>query len=99
MKTADLKLLEEKTAQAVRFIACNMESSCKQALEKARNAEDCPTARFALDVMCENADIAASKGYPVCQDTGMAVVFLQVGRELKLDGDIYRAVNAGVRRG
>ena len=99
MKTADLKLLEEKTAQAVRFIACNMEPSCKQALEKARNAEDCPTARFALDVMCENADIAASKGYPVCQDTGMAVVFLQVGRELKLDGDIYRAVNAGVRRG
>ena len=67
MKTADLKLLEEKTAQAVSFIACNMESSCKQALEKARNAEDCPTARFALDVMCENADIAASKGYPVCR--------------------------------
>lgn len=49
--------------------------------------------------MCDNADIAAKNGFPVCQDTGMAVVFLYVGRELKLDGDIYTAVNDGVRRG
>lgn len=99
MKTADLNLLEQKIAEAIEYIACNMESSCRVALEKAREGEENPTARFALDVMCDNADIAAKKGFPVCQDTGMAVVFLYVGRELKLDGDIYKAVNDGVRRG
>lgn len=99
MKTADLNLLEQKIAEAIEYIACNMESSCRAALEKARESEENPTARFALDVMCDNADIAAKNGFPVCQDTGMAVVFLYVGRELKLDGDIYTAVNDGVRRG
>ena len=99
MKTADLNLLEQKIAEAIEYIACNMESSCRAALEKAREGEENPTARFALDVMCDNADIAAKNGFPVCQDTGMAVVFLYVGRELKLDGDIYKAVNDGVRRG
>lgn len=99
MKTADLNLLEQKIGQAIEYIACNMESSCRAALEKAREGEENSTARFALDVMCDNADIAAKKSFPVCQDTGMAVVFLYVGRELKLDGDIYKAVNDGVRRG
>lgn len=99
MKTADLNLLEQKIAEAIEYIACNMESSCRAALEKAHEGEENPTARFALDVMCDNADIAAKNGFPVCQDTGMAVVFLYVGRELKLDGDIYKAVNDGVRRG
>ena len=99
MKTADLNLLEQKIAEAIEYISCNMESSCRAALEKAREGEENPTARFALDVMCDNADIAAKNGFPVCQDTGMAVVFLYVGRELKLDGDIYKAVNDGVRRG
>ena len=99
MKTADLNLLEQKIAEAIEYIACNMESSCRAALEKAREGEENPTARFALDVMCDNADIAAKNGFPMCQDTGMAVVFLYVGRELKLDGDIYKAVNDGVRRG
>ena len=91
--------MEQKIAEAIEYIACNMESSCRAALEKAREGEENPTARFALDVMCDNADIAAKNGFPVCQDTGMAVVFLYVGRELKLDGDIYKAVNDGVRRG
>lgn len=99
MKTADLNLLEQKIAEAIEYISCNMESSCRAALEKAREGEENPTARFALDVMCDNADIAAKNAFPVCQDTGMAVVFLYVGRELKLDGDIYKAVNDGVRRG
>ena len=99
MKIADLNLLEQKIAEAIEDIACNMESSCLAALQKAREKEDNPTARFALDVMYENAEIAAKRGFPVCQDTGMAVVFLYVGRELKLDGDIYEAVNNGVRRG
>lgn len=99
MKTADLDLLTLKTAQAIENIACNMEASCRAALEEARRREDSPTAQFALDVMCDNADIAAKKGFPVCQDTGMAVVFLNIGRELYLPGDVYEAVNEGVRRG
>lgn len=99
MRTVDLNALTEKVREAIQNIACNMESSCKAALDAARDGEENPTARFALNVMCENAEIAAYKGYPVCQDTGMCVVFLSVGRQVRLESDIYAAVNEGVRRG
>ena len=99
MRTVDLNALTEKVREAIQNIACNMESSCKAALDAARDGEENPTARFALNVMCENAEIAAYKSYPVCQDTGMCVVFLSVGRQVRLESDIYAAVNEGVRRG
>lgn len=69
------------------------------AIRSAAESEESPVGRAILGDLEENFTFAAQRGLPICQDTGMAVVFLQVGRELKLDGDIYRAVNAGVRRG
>lgn len=53
-------------------------------------------ARAVLEQLAENADLAAATQRPCCQDTGMAVVFLDIGRELHIEGDVYAAVNAGV---
>ena len=63
----------------------------------ARAAEDWPPAREILDRIVENGGIGG--GFPICQDTGMACVFLEVGQELHIAGDLAQAVDEGVRRG
>ena len=63
----------------------------------ARAAEDWAPAREILDRIMENGEIGG--GFPICQDTGMACVFLEVGQELHIAGDLAQAVDEGVRRG
>ncbi len=69
----------------------------KAAIAAARQAEDWPVARDVLDRIIENYSIG--QGIPICQDTGMACVFLKVGQEVHITGDLTAAVNEGVRRG
>lgn len=63
----------------------------------ARQAEDWPVAQEILDHILENDSIGGQT--PICQDTGMACVFLEVGQEVHITGDIHAAVDGGVRRG
>jgi fumarate hydratase subunit alpha len=69
------------------------------ALRKFRDAEPWPPARDALERIIANFETAGERALPICQDTGMACVFLEVGREVHIAGDPYAAVNEGVRRG
>ncbi|MEE9400837.1 MAG: fumarate hydratase [Dehalococcoidia bacterium] len=70
------------------------------ALRKAREEEESPVARQILDQILENADIAAREEMPLCQDCGLAIVFLQIGQEVHVSGgDLYQAVDEGVRQG
>jgi len=70
------------------------------ALGRAREAEESPIARQVLDQIIENASIAASEEMPLCQDCGLAVVFIEQGQDVHITGgDLYEAVNAGVRQG
>ena len=69
----------------------------KAAIAAARQAEDWPVAQDVLDRIIENYSIG--QGIPICQDTGMACVFLKVGQEVHITGDLTAAVNEGVRRG
>jgi fumarate hydratase subunit alpha len=69
------------------------------ALEKARRDEESPLGREVIDTILENAGIAASENIPLCQDCGTAVVFLELGQDVHISGgDLYEAVNEGVRR-
>jgi fumarate hydratase subunit alpha len=69
------------------------------ALKKARREEESPAGKRALDTILENARIAATDKIPLCQDCGTAVVFLEIGQDvLVVKGDLYAAVNKGVRR-
>ena len=70
-----------------------------EALRQARADEDWESAGGILDLLLQNADIARRTSMPICQDTGMAVVFADVGQEVHIDGDFEAAVNEGVRRG
>ena len=67
------------------------------ALENARREEDGEIARDVLDVILENA--RAADPVPICQDTGMACVFLEIGQDVHISGNLTEAVNAGVARG
>lgn len=69
-------------------------------LKQAREAEESPVGREVLDRILENADISARERIPLCQDCGAAVVFLELGQEAHIvGGDLYAAVNEGVRQG
>lgn len=69
------------------------------ALKEARRKEISESGREVLDTILENASIAATEGIPLCQDCGVAVVFLEVGQDLHVTGgNLYQAVNEGVRK-
>ena len=71
----------------------------RSALERAHESESAPLGRSALETMLKNADIAAEQNLPICQDTGMAVVFVRIGAGVHIEGDISEAINEGVRQG
>ena len=75
-------------------------SDMEQALIKARETEESPVGQRVLAQLQENLEIARNEQIPICQDTGMAVVFLEIGQDVHLTGgDLEEAVNEGVRRG
>lgn len=70
-----------------------------RAMKAASAAEPWPLAKDTLGVLCRNIDAAGERRLPVCQDTGLACVFAQLGQEVHIEGDFSAAVNEGVRRG
>jgi len=72
----------------------------RRALERAAAAEESTLGREVLADILENARLAAREGDPICQDTGLAVVFVELGQEVAIvGGGFEEAVNEGVRRG
>jgi fumarate hydratase subunit alpha len=83
------------------FLKANFElgEGVLAALRQARQSEESPRGRQVIDKILENADIAVRERIPLCQDCGIAVVFLELGQEARIvGGDLYTAVNEGVRR-
>ena len=71
----------------------------KAALDAAEAAEPWPLAKETLGLLQQNLCVAKEKDLPICQDTGMACVFIELGQDAHIDGDLTDAVNEGVRRG
>lgn len=71
----------------------------KAAMDRAVEQEPWPLARQTLGLLEDNLRAAAEKELPICQDTGMACVFIELGQDVHIDGDLTEAVNEGVRRG
>ena len=70
------------------------------ALKKARKEEESPAAISVLDQIIENVDIAAKEEMPLCQDCGLAIIFIELGQDAHVKGgDLYEAINEGVRKG
>lgn len=88
--------IREMCIEANHFLSPDM----GRALTRAVRAEESPLGRQILGQLEENLEMAAEEMIPICQDTGMAVVFLEVGQDVHLEGgSLEDAVNEGVRRG
>lgn len=72
----------------------------KSAIQKGAENEKSPLGRRILGQLEENLDIAAAESIPICQDTGMTVVFINIGQDVHIDGILLEdAINEGIRRG
>mgnify|MGYP002514812702 CR=1 FL=1 len=78
---------------------CFLPEDMKCRIQESLNGEVWPQAREILERIRENYQIAAAEQQPICQDTGMACVFLKIGQDVHITGDLNGAVNDGVRRG
>ena len=78
---------------------CYLPQDVKDRIDLCYDREDWPQAREILERIVENYRIADSRPQPICQDTGVACVFLKIGQDVHVSGSIEDAVNEGVRQG
>jgi len=100
IRTIDIKEIttniKEMCIEANHFLSEDMERAMKQ----AEKTEQSPLGKQILEQLEENLQIAADDMIPICQDTGMAVIFLEIGQDVHLQGgSLEDAVNEGVRQG
>lgn len=96
----DVSVLTERVAELCVQANVYLPPDIKDSIDNARKSETGTLALSVLNDLCENMQVAADTGLPVCQDTGMAVVFLEIGQDVHfIGGDVYSAVNSGVRIG
>ena len=100
MKEIDVSRISDTVARLCIEANKILPDDIKRAIENAVGCEQNPLGKSVLCDLCENMDAAARLDIPVCQDTGMAVVFLEIGQDIHLTGgDLYDAVNDGVKNG
>lgn len=79
---------------------CYLNDDIRQAIALAAETEHSPVGKSVLESLLTNADIAKEKEMPICQDTGMMILFVEVGQELHITGgSLTEALNEGVRQG
>ena len=93
----------EKVTEVVRRLCieanCHLTDDLKNCITACRACETFPVAQGILDQIIENYSIADANNVPVCQDTGMACVFVDVGQDVHVEGSLEDAIHEGVRRG
>ena len=93
----------EKVTEVVRRLCinanCYLPEDVKKRIEDMHDAESWPQAREILERIMENYQLAQEGNRPICQDTGLACVFVKIGQEVHIDGDLAAAIHEGVRQG
>jgi fumarate hydratase subunit alpha len=98
MREIEAKTVTETISHLLQDACYHLSEDAVAALKAAGEMEESSVARGVLSRLLENADIAARGEIPLCQDTGMAVVFLELGQDAHVvGGDLYEAVQEGVR--
>lgn len=99
MREINAQLITDKVAELCIDANCSLPCDIRKRIEDARANEPWATAQGILDKIIENYNIADKNRAPICQDTGVACVFLKIGQDVHINGDLTEAVNEGVRRG
>ena len=99
MRELDASLITQAVARMCIEANCHLSSDVKERICDFCGQESWAGAKEILERIVENFEIADAEDRPVCQDTGVACVFLEIGRDLHINGNITEAVNEGVRQG
>lgn len=100
MRRISCRRIIDTVSTLVRDACVDLPLDVVTALTKAQKTEKSPLGLYALDTIMANIEIASAKRLPLCQDTGTAVIFLELGQEVHITGgDLYQAVNKGVKKG
>ena len=99
MKEIDLKVVSKEVERLCIEANYFIDEKILDKIKKAYKSEKSPIGKNILEQIIENDETASCEMVPMCQDTGLVVVFLEVGTEVKINGDIYEAIQTGVRNG
>lgn len=100
MREISVEQISDAVAKMAVSACCDLPAQMENALKEARESEPSSSGREIIDRLLENAEIAREDLVPICQDTGLAVVFAEVGQDARIvGGDFERAINDGVKRG
>ncbi len=99
MREISAEVIRDRIAELAVEANCLLPGDVKRRIEEARANEPWPTACGILDKIIENYGIAGRELVPICQDTGVCCVFLKIGQDVHITGDLREAVDEGVRRG
>ena len=99
MREISADVIRDRVAELAIEANCRLPRDVKNRIEEAREEEPRAVAQGILDKIIENYRIADRDFVPICQDTGVCCVFLKVGQDVHITGDIREAVDEGVRRG
>lgn len=100
MKDIHARSITDAIAALAVRACCKLPRGVRRSFETALHREPSPVGRNILGQLLENAAIAAEENIPICQDTGLAVVFADLGQDVHIvGGDFEDAINEGVRRG
>ncbi len=100
MRTINTSEITEQIREMCMQVNVKLSDDVKSAILAAGEKEESPLGRQILGQLKENMDIAAETDIPICQDTGMTVVFMKIGQDVHFEGEyIEDAINEGIRRG
>lgn len=100
MRTINTELITQQVKEMCMDVNIHLSKDVKCAIEEAEKKEESPLGKQILGQLEENMEIASDTKIPICQDTGMTVVFLKVGQEVHFEGGyIEDAINEGIRQG
>ena len=98
MKRIDPALITNEVKRMAIEAATIIDDEILNCIKKAKDHE-CGLAKSILEQIIENDELASQENIPMCQDTGITIVFVEIGNEVFIDGDIYDAINKGVSLG
>src|SRR3989337_1693138 len=99
MRDIDSALITRTIARLCQEANYFLPEDMRQALRQAQKNEKSPLGKEALDQLLENAELAARERLPLCQDCGTVIVFMEIGQDVHVKGDLAMAVDEGVRQG
>ena len=100
MRNINVEIIEDKVRELCIKANRVLPQSLEQRIHECKNIEQSPSGKSVFDDLCSNIQAAKVCDIAICQDTGMAIIFIEIGQDVHFEGgNLYEAINNGVARG